>query len=405
MNINPETYYFIRSHIDDEIQELILKKREQNLIDYPFAIQQIKVRQKSRIKLPSWSMNFDLIFPTSLSLEQSSSEQTANYKSRLFNGNIFIDLTAGFGVDGITLSKNFQSSYLIDKQSDLSRILQHNIEKLGLKNITVLNQDTTEFLKEFNPTDSKEVTFYMDPSRRGQWGQKVIDLSDCEPNVLDIKELLFKKGSQIILKLSPMIDLKKVLVQIPETTAIHIIAVQNECKEVVVVCDLQNKSISIPIYTVNLRTHGKELFDFLLDDENQAIPDLADCVAGFLYEPNSAIMKSGGFKTIGNRFKLKKIDFHTHLYVSDQYNPEFPGRCFKIIEVFGLNKAELKKKLQKKGAYNLSTRNFPMETDLLKKKLQIKDGGDQYLFATIWNQKHILILCQKTKEDHYGRTT
>jgi hypothetical protein len=284
-------------------------------------------------------------------------------------------------------------------------VVSYNIKQLGIQHIEVINQEATEFLHLFESEDPKQVTFYLDPARRGKGGQKVVELDDCEPNILEIKEILFQKGDRIILKLSPMLDLKKLQIAIPEITELHIIAVQNECKEILAVCLKDAKNVNPGIYTMNVTSQKEEPFSFQWNEEQNQIPEIADSISGYLYEPNSAIMKSGGFKTIGNRFQLKKIDYHSHLYISDTLREDFPGRVFQIVDYFGLSKAELKDKIKKGEKYNLTTRNFPMETEDLKKKLQIKDGGDQFLFATVWNQKHLLILCQKCKDEHHGRTT
>jgi len=405
ININSETQKFIREHITCDVRELALKGSKEANVHFTFAIEQISSRQKAKGKLPGWYANFDLVFPKSLSIEQSSSEITAVYKSSLLSGSILVDLTAGFGVDGIQLSNKFQKTYLIERQLELSKVLEYNVCQLKLPNVKVVHQDGIDFLDAFQPEDPGEVTFYLDPARRGKGGQKVVDLADCEPNILELKEKLFEKGNRIVLKISPMLDLKKLLISIPEITELHIIAVQNECKEILALCLKDAKNEDPILYSINFNTLKKELFSFRWSEENSQIPRMADSISGFLYEPNSAIMKSGGFKTIGNRFSLKKVDYHTHLYVSDLWIEDFPGRVFEVVDIIGMGKSELKEKIKKGESYNLSTRNFPMETETLKKKLQIKDGGDKFLFATVWNQKHLLILCHKCKEENHGRTT
>lgn len=398
MKINPETLGFIKTYLDHPMRELVLKKRDQPFVDYPFALQQIQVRQKAKYKLPEWSSNIQLVFPPALSLEQSSSEMTAAYKSNLFSGSVLVDLTAGFGVDGIHLSQKFSTTILVEKQKELCEVLEHNIEALKIQNISVIHQDAENYLKNVEFPDPKNITFYLDPARRGKRGEKLFDITDCEPNILTIKELLFQKGNCVILKLSPMLDLKRLILMIPEIREIHIVALQNECKEVIAVCKKVMEQSDIIIHTSNISIQKEEQFHFKLKEEMEEIPVIASQLSGYLYEPNSAIMKSGGFKTIGNRYHLQKVDYHTHLYISDTFISNFPGRSFQIDAVFGMSKRELKVHLQKGEAYNLSTRNFPMDTETLKKKLQIKDGGERYLFATLWNQKHLLILCHKCKE-------
>ena len=198
IKINPETQKFIQDHIEKDVHELALKGSKNDHIDFPFAIEQISSRQKAKGKLPEWVANFDLVFPKSLSIEQSSSEFTAHYKSSLLSGLILVDLTAGFGVDGIYLSHKFQKTYLIERQLELCKVLAYNVHQLKLPNVEVIHQDGIDFLDAFQPVVHGEVTFYLDPARRGKGGQKVVDLADCEPNILELKEKLFEKGDRIV---------------------------------------------------------------------------------------------------------------------------------------------------------------------------------------------------------------
>lgn len=393
--INSKTLEFIKYHVDDDLPGLILKKRSDPTINYAFAFQQIASRQKIKIKLPEWSANFDLIFPSALSVEQASSQTSAIYKSTLFSGDHLIDLSAGFGVDAFYISKKFKQSTLVEPQEDLCNILQHNATVLNLKNIKIHNTDAQSFLNNFQVSPNEKITFYIDPDRRGQLGEKLIDIADCEPNILFIKDKLLQLGNQIIIKLSPMIDLKQLINSLPELTEIHIIAVSNECKEILAVLESYKKNEEVNIKTINITKKNSDIFEFQLFKEQESIPQLATELRAYLYEPNSAIMKSGGFKLIGNHYQLEKLSLNTHLYTSNQYIAQFPGRVFKIEDSLGFQKEELNKKLKKGASYNLTIRNFPMDINQLKKQIQIKDGGDTYLLATTMNQKHMIIICTK----------
>ena len=395
--LTPEIISYIQDHIDDDLPKLILKKgaNTQN-IDYSFAFQQIGARQKAKNKLPEWYANFHLVFPSPLSVEQSSSQQTAQYKTTLLKGDHLIDLSAGFGVDAFYLSSNFNQTTLVDTNPELCDILLHNASALHLDSIKVINANAENYLEQIDLNSTQKITFYIDPARRGKQGEKLIDLGDCEPNILNIKDQLLTLGEKVCIKLSPMIDLKQLLNQLSNVVEIHVVSVHNECKEILAILERNPKSSELKYVAVNLKKGGIDSFEFINQEEKESIPTIAEKVENYLYEPNSAIMKSGCFKLIGERYNLSKIALNSHLYTSNQHVPEFPGRIFKVEQVLSFQKDELKKYFRKGEAYNLAIRNFPMDTENLKKQLRIKDGGDKYLFATTMEQKHILIICTKT---------
>lgn len=393
---NSETIAFIKEHIQDDLVQLALKKKGDPNIDYSFAIQQIGARQKAKNKLPEWVQNFDLIFPATLSLEQCSSQQTAQFKASLFSGDHLIDLSAGFGVDGIYLASQFKKTTLVEPQEQLCSILKHNIQALNRSSIDVIQTTGVTFLESFQKNNEEKITIYIDPDRRGKQGEKLVQISDCEPNILAIKDQLLDVADQIIIKLSPMLDIRKMIQVIPEIQEIIILGVQNECKEILAI--IQQKTIKdedVTIKAIQLKQEMSISFEFKLSEEKGTIPRIANEIQPYLYEPNPAIMKSGGFKMMSTRFNIDKIDYHSHLYTSNQYINSFPGRCFQVIDSFGFTKSEMNKKIEKGGFYNLSTRNFPIDTDQLRKQLKIKEGGEKYLFGTTMNQKHLLILCHK----------
>jgi 16S rRNA G966 N2-methylase RsmD len=391
-----ETLTFIKEHIHDDLVQLALKKKGDPNIDYSFAIQQIGARQKAKNKLPEWVQNFDLIFPSSLSVEQCSSEQSALFKTTLFSGDHLIDLSAGFGVDGLYFASQFNKVTLVEPREELCEILELNIKTLELKHIKVIQTSAIPFLESFQKNKTDKITIYIDPDRRGKQGEKLVKITDCEPNILEIKDLLFDMADQIIIKLSPMLDIKKLIQTIPEINEIIIIGVQNECKEILAIIDPKMSfDGDLLIKAVQLRQNTNITFEFLYSEEQKVVPQMAKEIQKYLYEPNPSIMKSGGFKMVSSRFNIDKIDYHSHLYTSDQYIKHFPGRCFQVIDFFGFTKNEIDHKIEKGGFYNLSTRNFPIETDQLRKQLKIKEGGEKFLFGTTMNQKHLLILCHK----------
>ncbi len=393
---NSETISYIKQHIQDDLVQLTLKKKGDPNIDYSFAIQQIGARQKAKNKLPEWVKNFDLIFPSTLSIEQCSSQQSAQFKASQFSGDHLIDLSAGFGVDGLYLASKYKKTTLIEPQEDLCAILSHNILALKLSSMEVFQSTGVAFLESFQKNNEEKITIYIDPDRRGKQGEKMVQISDCEPNILTIKDQLLNIADQIIIKLSPMLDIRKMIQAIPEIQEIIILGVHNECKEILAIINQNyHNDQDVTIKAIQLKQELIIPFEFRISEEQAAIPRIASEIQQYLYEPNPSIMKSGGFKMISNRFNIDKIDYHSHLYTSNQYISHFPGRCFQVIDSFGFTKSEISEKIEKGGFYNLSTRNFPIDTDQLRKQLKIKEGGEKYLFGTTMNQKHLLILCHK----------
>lgn len=395
MNVEDPIIKFIKEHISNDLATLAFNKNKYKNIDFTYAIQQIGARQKAKNKLPDWSKNFNLIFPSPLSLEQSSSEQSAKFKASLFSGDHLIDLSAGFGVDAFYLSQNFFKTTLVEPQYELCQILKHNGQQFCIPCFEIVNSEAKPFLERYKKKEEEQITFYLDPDRRGKAGEKLVKITDCEPNIMKIKSLLLAQGAQIIIKLSPMLDLKQLIQTIPEIKEIIIIGVQNECKELLAVIKtpiIENETL---ITAIQLKNEEIIRFEFSIPEETNCIPVIASTIKKYLYEPNPSIMKSGGFKMVSTTFNIDKIDYHSHLYTSDQYVKNFPGRCFQVIDYFGFTKEEVHTKINKGGFYNLSTRNFPIETEKLRKQLKIKEGGENYLFATTMNQKHLLILCHK----------
>jgi precorrin-6B methylase 2 len=393
IKVNQETRAFIQDHLQDDLPRLMLLKKRVPEIDYPFAYQQIASRQKAEKKLPFWYSREDLIFPAPLSVEQASSEKSAQYKANLFSGEHLIDLSAGFGVDAFWLSSRFNRLTCVEPNQELCEILEHNFKALNVPNFNIHHTDAEEFIKKFTPEKRENITFYIDPDRRSVQGSKLVLLEDCSPNILDLYFDLIKKGGKVIVKLSPMIDLKQLMNRLPGLAVVYIISVKNECKEVVIQLEDRPKQPSIPIFTVNITDSAPISFNFNSDEEENCSSTFADQVGQYIYEPYSNVLKAGAFKLVGERFRLKKLDHHSHLYTSDEPVAEFPGKIFRVDKVLGWSKGELKQEIQKGGFYHLAVRNFPMSTNALRQQLQIKEGGDQSLFATTLQGKHILILC------------
>lgn len=390
--MNSETKEFISTHLNADVHQLPLQAGRFPLVDMTLAIRQINGMQKIKNKVPLFYTNDGILYPAQLSLEQSSSQSTATYKSTLCEGNSLVDLTGGFGIDCSFMSTHFKQVSYVERQTELCELASHNFKVLGRNHIEIFNQDTETFLPEMQPVD----WIFIDPARRGSGGKKVVLLSDCEPDVSALSALLLKKAANVMIKLSPMMDISAALRDLPHTAEVHIVAVENECKEVLLILK-NNNGNPLQIFTINFgKNNHQQLFKFDAHAESSSTSKLTSELGKYLYEPNAAVMKSGGFKLIGNHFLLFKLHYNTHLYTGDELLLEFPGRIFNVNKVWGNSKLSLKQLSIEHPKANISTRNYPSSVDELRKKLKIKDGGETYLFAcTLANEEKVIIECKK----------
>ena len=391
VQIDSATQQFIEAHRQDDVKVLALQAKRYPQVDMSFALNQIAGWQTASTKLPSWAALSGIVYPMHLSMEQCSSEPTARYKASLVKGRTLVDLTGGLGVDCSFLSSNFEQVDYVERQAELAEIAEHNFEVLGLSSkVTVHTGDGVDFLQKMNKVD----VIYLDPARRDNHGGKVVSIADCEPDVSRLEDLLLQKADTVLIKLSPMLDVKLAFQTLHHVQAVHIIAVNNECKELLLLLsktthlDLEE----IPFFCVNIGKSGEtQCFLFTGARESKAVVRYSD-PESFLYEPNAAIMKTQGFKVLTERFPVKKLQNNSHLYTSSEWIPEFPGRKFQIQEFSGLGKKELKSFLDGLTQANLTVRNFPMTVADLRKRLKIKEGGEYYLFATtLQDNRKVLI--------------
>ncbi len=395
--MNAETKQFILENRDTDVHKLALQSSRFPLVDMPLAIRQINGKQKVKTKIPAFFQNDDILYPIQLSLEQSSSESTAKYKSTLCEGKTLTDLTGGFGIDTYFLSSLFEQVSYVERDAELCEIAAHNFEVLERNNIQVFNADSEKFLTEMVAVD----WIFIDPARRSESGKKVIFLSDCEPNVVALASLLIEKATNVMIKLSPMLDITSAVRELPDTKEIHIISVDNECKEVLLILnrDLKHSEVGdLKINTINISKNKiNQVFNYNFDEESNSTAIYTSTIGKYLYEPNAAVLKSGAFRLVGNRFGLRKLHTNTHLYTSAEYSLEFPGRAFEVQKVWGNSKKELKELATNCPKANISTRNYPIPIDELRKKLKIKDGGEIYLFAcTLANERKVILECLKS---------
>lgn len=365
--LNKEIQDYISAHLHTDLHALLLKKSPFSDVSMPELVQQIKGKQTAQKKFP-FLLKEGIIFPPQLNLEQASSEKTAEYKSQILKGKKFIDLTSGFGIDAYYLSQNFEEITLVEQNSELLDIVQHNWAVLERK-ASFLNQDLENFLH----TNKEHFdVIYLDPARRDQNKNKVFLLEDLSPDILKIREKLLSAADQVIIKLSPLIDLKYLISALPGIFRIEIIAVRNDVKEAVIFLS-NKKEEGITVNCSNLES-GESAFTFTFGDEEISHAEYSE-PEKFIYIPNNAILKAGVFNLISERFKLKKLHPNTHIYTSDQKTDDFPGR---VLEMEVIESKQVKKKEQ----FNIIAKNYPLKPEDIKKKYGIKDGGQDYLIFT-----------------------
>lgn len=389
--LTPEIQKFIEDHLRDDPAKLMLMAGRYP--DWPMKkiVEQIQARQIAKSKLPGWSVTKGLIYPPPVSMEQCSSEQTAEYKASIVTGGtIMADLTGGFGVDFSHLSKRFEQALYVEKDPGLAAMAGHNFEVLGLTYAEVLNMEANVFLDGAENLD----LVYLDPARRDDHNRKVVRLEDCEPNVLELLPALLSRSKQVLLKTSPLLDIKSTIRQLEHVRAVHVVAVNNEVKELLFLIEPGAREPGIKC--LNLLKHGQELFEFSFNREESLTLEHSP-FGSHLYEPNAAILKAGAFKSVADQFGLQKLHANTHLYTSDQVVSQFPGRVFSIMEGLSMNKKALRKAIPEMKA-NITVRNFPMTVTEIRKKSGLKEGGNKYLFGLTDVKGRHLLLCEKV--DH-----
>ena len=438
--MNQATQDFIRQHQDDDVRQLAFLGSKYPEVDMPFALDQIRGRKMARVKLPRWASLEGIIYPPHISMEQCSSESTALYKAELaarllalpvsssFSEEIgFVDLTGGFGVDFSYIAARLGvKSMYVERQAYLCEAAKENFGRLGLKNAIVKNGDGIEVLHSFHPkkkdaasaADSLGITYdqprsllktnlglkiiFIDPARRDDAGNKVVSLKDCTPDVTVLQEEMLSKADYVIIKLSPMLDWHRAISELSHVREVHIISVNNECKELLLVLSARNLGENLRIYCIN------DVQSFVCDEldmESSSVKIAPSTLEEmqYLYEPNASLMKAGCFGVLSGRYDARMLSKNSHLFVSREPIAAFPGRSFRIIAVSSFNKKELKRHLSGITKANIATRNFPLSVAELRKRLKLKDGGETYIFATtLSDESHVLVItekaCQKIKE-------
>ncbi|MBF05043.1 MAG: SAM-dependent methyltransferase [Flavobacterium sp.] len=384
--LNEDIQNFINTNLDKDTNQLALQKNNFD-VDYIRIINQIVAKQKAKFKLPTWFTTSKILYPSKISIEQTSSEKTAEYKASLISGESLIDLSGGFGVDDYYFSKTFREVIHCEINTELSQIVSHNFKQLQIENCTCHIGESSVILEKLN---RKFSWIYVDPSRRNDSKGKVFLLNDCEPNVPLLLPKYFNYSNHILIKTAPLLDIQSALTELDFVKKIHIIALENEVKELLWEIE-KGHTGEILVNAVNLEKNDTSIITTSLNKSYRATYSLPK---NYLYEPNAAILKSGNFNAISQLFEIDKLHQHSHLYTSDE-KKVFPGRSFLINAIVPFQKKEIKTHLENQKM-NITTRNFPIKVDEIRKKYKIKEGGSVFAFFTtdIQNNK-IVLLCSK----------
>ena len=397
MNINEATWQYIVAHSEDDVAHLALHPSKDPQVDMAVALQQIAGRQKAKEKLPEWYATEGVLYPKKVSMEQCSSSQTAEYKASLVEGNSFADFSGGFGVDTVALARKFDKGWYVEPQQELCELFQHNCKVLDINNVNIVNGTMEDNLATIGPID----TIYLDPSRRDTHGRRVISLADCTPNLPEWKSALLERCNILMVKLSPMIDIFQTLRDLPETYAVHVIAVEGECKEVVFLLTRRDApwhvSTTDPtIVAVDINKNKAFRVETTLETERSTPPRIATELGAYLYEPNAAVMKAGIFNALSQQFQIAKLAKNTNLFTADELHEDFPGRVFRIEAVHEFHPRKTAKELSHLANASIAVRNFPLSAEELRKTLKIKNGNTCYLFGcTLWDGKKTILQTQK----------
>lgn len=397
------TAEFIREYRERDIRQLALQATRFPDVDMPYALDQIQGWQIARRKLPKWAACDGVIFPPHLSMEQCSSEPTAQYKlnlamewaERVGHASRMTDLTGGFGVDFSFTSCAFAAATYVERNEQLCHIVEHNLPLLGLNNATVVCADAVEYLSTVEP----QTMLFLDPARRDEHGAKTVMLADCTPDVVQLLPKLLEKSRFTMLKLSPMLDWHKAVDDLQGTVReVHIVSVGGECKELLLVLSTVVES-ELKVYCADLST-ASDTFSLFVYTPGSSAPVANSTFniqhSTFLFEPNASIMKAGCFDELAAAYGVSPVSRNSHLFLSDEPIEDFPGRNFVVERVTTMNKGELRKALVGIEKANIATRNFPLTVAELRKRLKIKDGGDVYIFATTTAEgEHLLLISRK----------
>ncbi len=394
---NEATIRFVREHREEDVRTLALKARRDGEVDLSWALDQIQGWQTAHRKLPSWAAIDGIVYPPHLSMEQCSSEQTAIYKCgivdrlRSDSRETLIDLTGGFGVDFAFMARCCKQAVYVERQEHLCETARYNFQLLGLSHVRIIHGEAEDVLDNLDNNPSSTL-IYLDPARRDSNSSRTYAIADCTPNVLELRDRLFKAADHVMLKLSPMLDWHKAVSDLGERVCeVHIVSVANECKELLILMSANHQGEPV-IHCVN----DDQRFNYTPSQGDVPAVIAERDNAAYLYEPNASIMKAGCFGLLNERFPVKALATDSHLFVSSEEIGDFPGRRFAITAITTMNKKELGGALKGVNRANITTRNFPMTAQQLRQRLRLQDGGDCYIFGTTNSAgEHLLYICDK----------
>lgn len=393
MNWSDELKEFIISHRTEDPLSLVLQQKKYPQWDMKFVAQQIEGYRMAQDKLPTLSLCDDFVYPPKLNREQCSSETTALFKAMEYaKGKHIADITGGLGIDTVFMAKYAATVDYIEQNEELHDIATHNFRALELGNISAHCSDSINFLKN---TNKHFDLIYADPARRDNQGRKVSALENCTPNILKNIDLLLSKADMLLIKSSPMLDITEAVAQLKHVSEITIVAVKNECKEILFLCTGNVSDTSPKCHCINFKSNGSvDKITFNREEETTlSIPYSAN-IEQYIYDPNVTLLKGGAFKTTSILYDIKKIHRNTHLYTSEKKIEQFAGRIFKVIKELHPSAKEIAKDIPN-GKAHVITRNYPMSSEELQKKLRLKEGGDLYIIGlTKRDDKKAIYLCE-----------
>lgn len=393
--LRQEVQEFILVHENEDEQKLLLSRKSVFDIPTPLIINQIIGRRKAKEKFPSLYKTYGIIYPPALNIEQSSSEASAGFKAEIIKDlqsvekNTLADITGGFGIDCLKFSNYFNVVNYVEPNAALLEIVRHNFNQLGVSNVIFQNTDAEQFLQ----TATNHLNWiYADPSRRNSHNKKLVLLSDCSPDVTTILTLIFKSGDYFLVKASPLLDIQHGITSLKKVVKVYVVSIDDECKELLFVCG--QEPISDPeIIAVNLTSNGRIMFSFSKEQEQRATVQYSQ-PKKYLYEPNASVLKAGAFRSVAVKFNLFKLHQNTHFYTSDKLMHDFPGRKFLVEDELRLD-TKIFKSIFPEGKANVTTRNYPLSSEGLKKKAGLKDGGEKFLIGFTGPEKKYLILASR----------
>jgi len=392
--LSPDVQAFIGKHENDDTSKLLLKQDAVHGVPMRLVVQQIIGRKKAKDKLPLYFRSGNIVYPPGTNMEQSSSEETARYKSRYMAsaspGGIVADLTGGLGVDAYFFGVHHKKVVYVEPDLNLLQIARHNHQQLGLTSVDYFNTTAEAFLS--SATHAIDWIF-IDPSRRTAGNRRVASLSECIPNVISLIPGIFEAAGHLLVKASPLLDIQQGTRDLQFVKRIVVVSVQNECKELLFECERNFREKPV-IEAVNLLRNGHIASFAFRREEEDASSATFSAPLSYLYEPNASILKAGAFKLVGERYKLAKLHPSTHLYTANTFDSSFPGTVFRIM-------ANVKPDFRKLTEYfpdgrgTVATRNYPLSALSLKAKTGLRDGGNHYLIGFTGKSKKYLVAAEK----------